>query len=150
MEVIGGPVMKKSKKLYSAFDLDKAIAEWSRRMRHRGALEDGMITELEAHVRDEVEDLVGQGKSHEDAFQEVTASVESADVVGHEYHKTYSRGLFLASPRGSSGFSLALFLNSIKVSLRKMRRQKWYSLISVTGLAVGITCSVLILLWGRH
>ena len=119
-------------------------------MKSSGALEDGMIAELEAHVRDEVEDLVGQGKNPEDAFHEVTALVESADVVGHEYHKTYARGLILAPPQRSGGLSPALFLNSIKVSLRKIRRQKWYSLISITGLAIGIACSVLILLWVRH
>lgn len=142
--------MKKSKKFCTAFDLDKAVAEWSRRMKRSGTLEDGMIAELEAHLRDEVEDLVGQGKSPGDAFQEVTASVESIDVVGHEYYKTYARGLFVTPPRRSGGFSPALILNSIKVSLRKIRRQKWYSLISVTGLAVGLACSVLILLWVQH
>ena len=150
MEVTRGLVMKKSKKFCTAFDLDKAVAEWSRRMKRSGTLEDGMIAELEAHLRDEVEDLVGQGKSPGDAFQEVTASVESIDVVGHEYYKTYARGLFVTPPRRSGGFSPALFLNSIKVSLRKIRRQKWYSLISVTGLAVGLACSVLILLWVQH
>jgi len=150
VDIIGDPIMKKSKKHYASLDLDEAIAEWSRRMRHSGALEEGMIAELEVHLRDEVEDLVGQGKSPEDAFQEVTASVESADEVGHEYHKTYARGLFMAPPRQAGGLSLALFLNSVKVSLRKMRRQKWYSLISVTGLAAGIACSILIFLWVQH
>jgi putative ABC transport system permease protein len=150
VEFIGGPIVNKSKKPSPAFDLDKATSEWSRSMKRRGALEDGMIAELEAHLRDEVEDLVGQGKSPEDAFLEVTASVESGEVIGHEYHKTYAQGLFVVPSQRSSGFSLALFLNSLKVSLRKMRRQRWYSLISVTGLAVGIACSVLILLWGRY
>ena len=50
----------------------------------------------------------------------------------------------------TGGFSPALFLNSIKVSFRKMRRQKWYSLITVTGLAAGMACSILILLWVRN
>ena len=95
--------MKKSKKLCTAFDLDKAVEEWSRGMKRSGALEDGMIAELEAHLRDEVEDLVGQGKSPEDAFHEVTASVESADMVGHEYYKTYARGLIVAPPQRSAG-----------------------------------------------
>ena len=150
MEVIGGPAMKKSKKFYTAFDLDKAVVEWSKRLRRSGALEDGMIAELKAHLRDEVEDLVGQGKSPEDAFHEATASVESADVIGREYFKTYARGLFSTPPRRSGGLTPALFLNSVKVSFRKMRRQKWYSLISVSGLAIGIACSVLIFLWVRH
>jgi putative ABC transport system permease protein len=142
--------MKNSKKILEAFDLDKALAQWSRKMRRSGALEDGMIAELEAHIRDEVEDLVGEGRILENAFHEVTASIESADIVGREYHKTYARGLFTPPPFQPGGFSPALLLNSIKVSLRKMRRQKWYSLISVTGLAVGIACSILILLWVRH
>ena len=158
--------MKKSKRFYSqvnlenkgeseksdimAFDLDRAILEWSRQLRRSGALEDGAIAELTAHLRDEVEDLIEQGRSPKDAFQETTESVESADIVGTEYHKITARGLFTIPPGKQDGFSLALFLNSIKVSLRKMRRQKWYSLISVTGLAAGIACSILILLWVRH
>jgi putative ABC transport system permease protein len=142
--------MKKSIKHNAVFDLDTAIAEWSRKMNRSGELEDGMIFELEAHIRDEVEDLVGQGMSLEDAFHKVTASVESADLVGREYSKTYARSFFLAPPQRSGGLSLALLLNSIKVSLRKIRHQKWYSLISITGLAIGIACSILILLWVQH
>jgi putative ABC transport system permease protein len=142
--------MSNSIKTSPAFDLEKAIAEWCRTMKSKGALEDGVIAELEAHLRDHVEDLVGEGKSPKDAFQEVTSSVESADVVGQEYFKIYARGLIASPPRRSCGLSPALFLNSVKVSLRKMRRQRWYSLISIAGLAVGIACSILILLWVRH
>lgn len=141
--------MKKSNKLNSVFDLDKAILEWSRQLRCSGALEDGTIAELTSHLRDEVEDLIEQGKNPKDAFHEVTESVENADVIGAEYYKTIARGLFVVPPGRSGGFSFALFLNAVKMSLRKMHRQKWYSLISVTGLAVGIACFILILLWVR-
>ena len=150
MEGIRGNDMKTSRKPGSPFTLDQAVTEWSRRMRKSGALEDGMIAELEAHIRDEVDDLVEQGHSQEQAFYEVTTSVESADIVGLEYYKTYARGVLIPPPHRTAGFSPALLLNSLKVSLRKMRRQKWYSLISVTGLAVGIACSVLIFLWVKH
>ena len=132
------------------FDLDKAVAEWGRRLRRGGALEDGAIAELEAHVRDEVDDLIGHGKNPEDAFREVTESVESADVIGSEYYKTVARGMLNVPPFRSGGFAPSLFLNSLKVSFRKMRRQKWYSLITVAGLAVGMACSILILLWTRQ
>ncbi len=142
--------MNKPKKRPHSFDIDKAIAEWSRDMKRRAALEDGAIAELKTHIRDEVEDLIEQGTSPEDAFHEVTASVESAETVGQEYHKTRARGLFIPPPQHSSGLSPALLLNSLKVSLRKMRRQKWYAAISITGLAAGIACSIMILLWVRH
>ena len=150
MEVIGDLVMKKSKKACKAFDLDKAILEWSRQLRCNRFLEDGTIAELTAHLKDEVEDLIEQGKKPKDAFHEATESVESADVIGGEYYKTNSRGLFVALPGKPGGLSPALFLSSVKMAFRKMRRQKWYSLISITGLAVGITCSFLIFLWVRH
>jgi putative ABC transport system permease protein len=133
-----------------AFDLERAIADWSRGMKRGGALEEGTIAELEAHVRDEVDDLVESGMDPEDAFHKVTAAVESAERVGREDFKTRARGLIIFPPQRSNGFSPALLLNSVKVTLRKMRRQKWYSLLSVAGLAVGIASSVLILLWVRH
>jgi putative ABC transport system permease protein len=132
------------------FDLDQAITKWSRDLRLSEALEDGAITELAAHVRDEVEDLIGQGRSPEEAFAEVTGSVEALDEIGAEYQKTRARGLLAPPLHRPGGFSPALFLNSIKVSLRKMRRQKWYSLITVTGLAAGMACAILTILWVRH
>jgi putative ABC transport system permease protein len=132
-----------------AFDLKKAVEEWSRRLRSSEALEDGSIAELTAHVKDEIEELVGLGRSPEEAFHKVTGSVESAEAIGAEYYKTDAHGLLASLPQRPGRFSLALVLNSLKVSLRKMRRQKWYSLISITGLAVGMACSILILLWVR-
>jgi putative ABC transport system permease protein len=132
------------------FDLKKAVEEWGRRLRSSEALEDGSIAELTAHVTDEIEDLVGRGRSPEEAFREVTGSVESAEAIGAEYHKTDVHGLYASLPQRPGRFSLALVLNSVKVSLRKMRHQKWYSLVSITGLAVGMACSILILLWVRN
>jgi putative ABC transport system permease protein len=42
-----------------------------------------------------------------------------------------------------------MFKNYLKVSLRTLRRQKEYTLINVLGLALGIACSLLILLFVR-
>jgi putative ABC transport system permease protein len=125
--------------------------KWSRGLRKNEAIEDGAVAEMAAHVRDEVEDLIGQGRSPEDAFAEVTGSLESLDEIGAEYQKTRAHGLILhSSLHRPAGFSPALFLNSIKVSFRKMRRQKWYSLITITGLAAGMACAILVVLWVRH
>lgn len=132
------------------FDLDAAVAEWSRKLRRSDSLEEGTVAELEAHVRDEVEDLVEQGKSAEEAFREATAAVEAPETIGAEYFKSDSRGVLPARPGRTGGFSPALFLNSLKVSLRKMRRQKGYSLINIGGLAAGMASSILILLWVRN
>jgi len=40
-----------------------------------------------------------------------------------------------------------MFKNAVKVALRNMKRQKGYSLINILGLAVGMACCILILLW---
>ena len=141
---------------FTSFDLEQAIASWIRSLRRSEALEDGAIAELAAHLRDEVEDLIEQGRSPNEAFHEVTASLENLNAISAEYHKTKARGLLtpppplLHSPSFFRSLSPALFFNTIKVSLRKMRRQKWYSLITVTGLAAGMACSILILLWVRN
>ena len=40
--------------------------------------------------------------------------------------------------------------NYLKVAIRNLLRHKFYSMINITGLAVGITCCLLILLYIRH
>ena len=43
-----------------------------------------------------------------------------------------------------------MFKNYIKSAIRNMKRQKGYSLINLAGLAIGITCFVLISLYVRY
>ena len=40
-----------------------------------------------------------------------------------------------------------MFKNYLKIALRNIFRQKLYSFINIAGLAVGMACSILILLW---
>ena len=47
-------------------------------------------------------------------------------------------------------FTPALLQNYFKVTLRKIRRQKGYTLINVSGLAVGLACCAIMLLWVRN
>ena len=41
-------------------------------------------------------------------------------------------------------------MNFLKIAARNLRRQKAYSLISISGLAVGLAVSILTLIWVRH
>lgn len=43
----------------------------------------------------------------------------------------------------------AMFKNNLKISLRKMNRQKMYTLINVLGLAIGMAGAMFILIWVR-
>jgi len=40
--------------------------------------------------------------------------------------------------------------NNLKIAIRSLLRQKGFSLINILGLTVGLTCSLLMLLWVQH
>jgi putative ABC transport system permease protein len=49
--------------------------------------------------------------------------------------------------RESTRWRMAMFGNYVKIALRNIKRQKGYSIINIAGLAVGIACTIFILLW---
>ena len=49
--------------------------------------------------------------------------------------------------KNSLYWSLIMFRNYIKIALRTLKKHKAYSFINIAGLAIGITCSVLMLMW---
>jgi putative ABC transport system permease protein len=49
--------------------------------------------------------------------------------------------------RESIRWRMAMVGNYVKIALRNVKRQKGYSIINIAGLAVGIACTIFILLW---
>ena len=49
--------------------------------------------------------------------------------------------------RESIRWRMAMFGNYFKIALRNIKRQKGYSFINIAGLAVGIACTIFILIW---
>jgi putative ABC transport system permease protein len=45
---------------------------------------------------------------------------------------------------------IIMFGNYLKISMRNLTRQKGYSFINITGLAIGIACAIFILLWVQN
>ncbi len=43
-----------------------------------------------------------------------------------------------------------MFSNYLKIALRNIKKQKGYSFINIAGLAVGMACTLLIILWVQH
>jgi putative ABC transport system permease protein len=126
------------------YDLEKAIREWKKILAGKPALEDTYISELEAVLRDEVEDLVRQGLSEEEAFSRASAAMGEGRAIGKEFAKIPVRRRGLAAL-----FMPDLLWNYVRVSLRKIKFQKGYSFINIAGLAVGLACCLLMMLWVR-
>ena len=54
---------------------------------------------------------------------------------------------FLPFVHDSISWRIAMFKNYLKIALRNIKRQKVYSFVNIIGLAIGMTCCFLILLW---
>ena len=132
------------------FDLETAIKEWKKTLAANPGLEDGQRAELEACLRDEVADLVRRGLSPEKAFGKVSAEMGNTEDIGFEFFKVYAKRRFGLPSWKRAPFSAALIWNYILVALRKMRRQKGYSVINVAGLALGLACAILIVFYIHH
>jgi putative ABC transport system permease protein len=129
------------------FDLEEAIKNWRKKLNHSEALEDGAKTELECHLRDKIEYLTGQGRSEEEAFAEAVSKIGTTDTLSTEYYKATTRHLSGRPPWQKSRWLPPLLSNYIKIGLRKIRRQKVYSFINIVGLAVGLACCAVIILY---
>jgi len=129
------------------FNLEKEIHRWKKSLGRSAELEYGDIAELESHIRDEIRGYINIGMDEEAAFRKATDD-PTEDTLLSEYGK--ARRLALTSPAWHpSHFMPALIWNTIKVALRKMRRQKSYSLINIIGLSLGMACCLLIMFWVR-
>ena len=62
----------------------------------------------------------------------------------------YLRQILISLPsfiQNSVYWSTIMFQNYLKIALRTLKTHKTYSFINVTGLAIGIACSILMLMW---
>jgi len=129
------------------FDLEKAIRYWRRALNKNEALEDGYKEELECHLRDKIDYLMSVGSSEKEAFEEAVKRIGEADSIGGEYYKTDTRHISGRPPWKKSRWMPPLFSNYFKIGLRKIKRQKIYSLINIAGLAAGLACCTVIILY---
>ncbi len=122
------------------FDLEKEIKKWRKALRKNEAMEDGSIAELESHLRDEIERQINLGMDTKEAFETAINNMGSADGIGTEYHKS----------RLKQGFVPDLLWNYFKIASRQIRRHKGFSFINIAGLAIGMACAIIILLWVQN
>jgi putative ABC transport system permease protein len=129
------------------FDLEQAIKKWKLGLATQQSLEDGTVAELESHLRDRVEELAGKGMSREEAFQHAAAALGGAEEAGSEFYKVYTTRRSGRPPWQPPRFVPALAWNYLKLAGRRIRRHKGFSFINIAGLAAGMACCLLILLY---
>jgi putative ABC transport system permease protein len=129
------------------FDLENAIRKWKKDLRKNQVFEDGLIADIELHLRDAYAAHTRAGQDDETAFHMAVAQVGEADHIASEYDKNLQVKLNRRSPLRPGRFMPALVWNYIKTALRVIRRQKAYSLINISGLAIGLTVCMMIVLW---
>ncbi len=129
------------------FDLENAIREWKKILRKYEVLEDGLVADIELHLRDAYEAQRKTGLDEEAAFRMAVSQVGTAESIASEYDKNLLLALNRQSPLRPARFMPALFWNFIKIVLRKIKRQKGYSFINITGLAIGMACCIIMVLY---
>ena len=129
------------------FDLENAIRKWKKSLRKYDVFEDGLVADIEFHLRDAYEALRKAGLDGETAFRRAVAQVGTPESIASEYSKNLQVKLDRRSPLRPSRFMPALVWNYTKTALRVIRRQKAFSLINVSGLAIGFVVCMLIVLW---
>jgi putative ABC transport system permease protein len=128
------------------FDLEKAMLEWKKTLFRSQNMDEADVAELESHVREETKRFVSEGLDEEKAFRKAIEDPVSVEALEAEYAKL--RRLDIERPRWHPARLLPAFAWShLKVAVRKMRKQKAYSIINTAGLALGMICSFLIFFW---
>ena len=129
------------------FNLEKAIKEWKKGLRKYEVFEDGLIADIELHLRDVFEAQIRAGLDKEAAFRMAVAQVGTADSIASEYEKNRLVKLDRQSPLRPGRFMPALAWNYTKILSRKIKRQKGFSFINITGLAIGMACCIVMVLY---
>lgn len=128
-----------------SFDLEKSIAAWRRPYEVSLAFSGEDLEELENSLRDRIEDMLGEGKSEEEAFQIAIRRVGSIRFAEQEYKKVYWGKVHRERRvKDELGLKLSMLKNYLKIALRNLRRNPGYTAISVLGLAVGMAACLLI------
>ncbi len=93
----------------------------------------------------ERESLVGD---FDEIFQEKIK--EKGKLVALIWYWSQVLLLIPSSLKESIYWSVLMFRNYLKIALRNLIRHKGFSFLNITGLAIGMVCTILILFWVQH
>ncbi len=115
--------------------IEKRIAQWRQELRRQETLEDGVIAELEDHLRESIEQLLDKGLSAEAACNSAIKQLGSPAEIGREEHTVYTR---------YKGSYWPLLSSYLLIALRNIRHRKFIASINVLGLTFAVAISLLL------
>ena len=132
------------------FNLDTAIATWRHSLTYRRTILKSDLDELERHVRDEVDAHVADGMKEELAFRTAMSHMGHHPSIDSEYQKIYWGKLRKQHAlKHELAWRMSMLKSYFKIALRLLVKQRTYAFINIFGLAVGIACCLLLLLYVR-
>ncbi len=115
------------------FDLESEIKNWLRLFRKHRAFNHGSIREMEVHIRDHIDHLIGKGESPEQAFQTaVKAFGDIPMMASEEDWNQKPKSIF------NSSNHLTMIANYFKIATRNFVNHKFYSFLNIVGLTLGL------------
>jgi putative ABC transport system permease protein len=132
------------------FSLEREIKEWKKSLLKQDVFEDGLLAEIESHLRDAFDEGRSAGLDEASAFQAAVDRVGPAERIASEQRKNREVALNRRSPFRLGRFLPALAGSYVKSALRAVRRGKGLAIINIAGLSVGLAAFTLILLFVQY
>lgn len=130
------------------FDLEKEIKNWKKSLHKNRSFEEGYVEELESHLRDLIEGEINKGVNEKTAFDFAIKEIGKINDIGSEYFKSDTTNKLSGKPSWEAPkFIPSLLFHNFKMAYRNIKRTAWYSILNICGLAVGMACAILIILW---
>lgn len=107
-------------------------------LHYKGLVYEPLQDELVDHICSSVESEMENGKKFIDAYQQVLKSFGHTRGLRETQHQTI---------RSENSIFRAMLKNYLLIALRNLRKQSFYSIINISGLAVGIASCLVIVLY---
>lgn len=124
------------------FHLEQAIKQWRQQFQKHPAFDDGSLQEMELHLRDQLDDLIAEGLTEEQAFLQAAQSFGKIEDVANEAITNIMR-----KPTIKTLLFRAMINNYFKSFSRNMLKHPLTSIINVLGLAVAIGICLVVYLF---
>lgn len=117
------------------FNLEESINEWLKPFYRFSAFPEGTIEEMEQHLRDQIDDLINDGFSEQEAFAKATEVFGSHASIAKDQRE---------SNKPIHNTHSAMYFNYFKIALRNFSKHKSYAALNILGLTIGLTIVFLI------